>query len=143
MILKTKYHGEINYDNHEVITFKKGLLGFQNLKKFIVFPLKDNKVFNVVHSIEDTGIGFVVSSPFNINKNYEFRLSQNTLEELNIEDSNEVLVLNILTINSDIKKTTVNLRAPLIINIKSKLGQQIILNNEEYSIKAPIFKEIK
>lgn len=143
MILKTKYHGDIEYKENEVINFKRGILSFEQLTKFIVFPLKGNDFFNVVHSIEDKDIGFIVASPFSIKKDYTFELSDKTIEELEIKNSNEVLVQNILTINSDMIKTTINLRAPLIININSKLGEQIILNNENYSIKTPIIQEEK
>ena len=43
-----------------------------------------------------------------------------------------------ITVN--INSATTNLRAPIIINFKEKLGKQIILQNEEYQIKHPISK---
>lgn len=73
MILKTKYHGEIEYGEEDIVEFSKGILGFEHLKKFIISPLKDNEVFQLMHSIEDISIGFVVSSPFLVNKHYEFK----------------------------------------------------------------------
>lgn len=143
MVLKTKYHGDIEYEENQIINFKKGILSFENLKNFILFPLKGNEFFNVLHSIENTSIGFIVASPFSIKEDYTFELPNKIIEELQINDSTEVLVQNILTVNSDIEKTTINLRAPLIININSKLGEQIILNDERYFIKTPIIQEEK
>lgn len=140
MDLNSKYHEKIEYNEEEVITFSKGLPGFEQLKKFIIFKLEDNEDFNVLHSLENNEIGFVVTTPFSIVNNYEFKLTEEILKELEIKDEKEVLVLNTVTLNSDISKITVNLKAPIIINIKSKLGAQIILDNEKYSIKHPLVK---
>lgn len=136
--INTKYHGEKEYEDSDIIMLKKGMPGFENLKKFILFPLEENQVFSVLHSIEDEEIGFVVVSPFYVMKDYEFEIDDNRLKALNIKDNEEVLVLNTVTVNSDIEKITVNMRAPIAININTKLGEQIILNNDKYLIKQPL-----
>ncbi|AWZ48164.1 flagellar assembly protein FliW [Clostridiaceae bacterium 14S0207] len=141
MILKTKYHGDINYDKSEIIKFSKGVLAFEHLKRFIKFPIEGNEVFEILHSVEDPATGFVVASPFFVNNNYELKLSDGTLERLKIDSPEDVLVLGIVNVNSDMEKTTINLRAPVIINIKRKLGEQIILGTEKYKIKTPIIGE--
>jgi flagellar assembly factor FliW len=63
------------------------------------------------------------------------------MKRLEINKNEDILVVNIVTLNSKLENITMNLRAPIIINIKEKLGEQIILNNEEYLIKYPMFKE--
>ncbi|AJA47841.1 flagellar assembly factor FliW [Clostridium pasteurianum DSM 525 = ATCC 6013] len=141
MELKTKYHGTIEYSEGEVIHFKKGMPGFQNLKKFIMFPVEENNLFSVLHSIENNSIGFIVTSPFNVEKDYEIELSDAVLEDLNIKEEKDVLIFNTVTLSSDVKKITSNLKAPIVINIKDRLGEQIILNDEKYEIKYPLFKE--
>lgn len=139
MKLHTKYHGTREYKEEDIITFKKGLPGFENLKKFIMFPAEENEVFNILHSVEDEETGFVVISPFHVTHDYEFELDDETMKELHVKGSSDVTVVNTVTVNSDINKITVNMRAPIVINIKSKYGEQIILNNEKYLIKQPLF----
>ncbi|AVQ44423.1 TPA: flagellar assembly protein FliW [Clostridium sporogenes] len=141
MNLNTKYHGSIDYEEKDIIYFKKGIPGFEELKKFIIFPIEDNEVFLVFHSIEKEDIGIIVTSPFNIEKNYEIKLGEEQRTSLNLQDEKDVLVLNTVTLNSDMYKITANLRAPIIINIKEKIGEQIIINSDKYSIKHPLFKE--
>ncbi|MBE6044695.1 MAG: flagellar assembly protein FliW [Clostridium thermopalmarium] len=141
MKLQTKYHGIQEYSEKDVIFFKKGIPGFDNLTKFIIFPVKDNEVFSILHSIEDSNIGLIVTSPFNVMSEYEFKLSDETIKRLKIEKAEDVLVINTVTLSSKPENITINLRAPIIINIKEKLGEQIILNNEKYLIKHPLFKE--
>ncbi|HCQ91059.1 MAG TPA: flagellar assembly protein FliW, partial [Clostridium sp.] len=66
---------------------------------------------------------------------------ENFVEELKIKEPNEVMVYTTVTLNSNIEKITTNLKAPIVINRFSKLGKQIIIDNESYKIKEPIFKE--
>jgi len=141
MKINTKYHGTKEYNEDEVITFKKGIPGFQELTKFIIFPVEDNEVFSILHSIEDEKLGFVVVSPFYVMEDYEFKLSDRIIEELKIENADDVLVLNTVTLSSKMEDITTNLQAPMIINIKNKLGEQIIIDNGKYKIKHPLFKE--
>jgi ribosomal protein S12 methylthiotransferase len=82
MKLNTKYHGIKDYKENDVITFSKGLPGFKDYKKFIIFPVEENEIFNILHSIEDEALGFVVVSPFYSVKDYEFELSDEILKEL-------------------------------------------------------------
>ncbi|HAG45092.1 MAG TPA: flagellar assembly protein FliW, partial [Clostridium sp.] len=101
---------------------------------------KDNDSFSVIHSIEED-LGIILISPFMVKENYEFKLKENILEELKIKEPNEVMVYTTVTLNSNIEKITTNLKAPIVINRFSKLGKQIIIDNESYKIKEPIFKE--
>ncbi|MCB2308802.1 flagellar assembly protein FliW [Clostridium estertheticum] len=140
MELVTKYHGAREYCEEDVIVFKKGLPGFKELKKFIIFSLESNEVFSILHSIENVDIGLVLVSPFIIEKDYEFKIPDSYIKELEIDKPEEVLVLTTVTLSSNIKNMTTNLKAPIIINIKEKLGEQLILDNDKYKIKEPLFK---
>ncbi|HCL4548656.1 flagellar assembly protein FliW [Clostridium botulinum] len=141
MNLNTKYHGCIEYEEKDVIYFEKGIPGFEELKKFIIFPVEDNDVFSVFHSIEKEDMSIIVTSPFNIEKDYEIQLEEEQRKKLKLQNEKDALVLNTVTLNSDIDKITVNLRAPIIINIKEKIGEQIIINSDKYKVKHPLFKE--
>lgn len=141
MKLITKYHGAIEYNEEDIITFKKGLPGFEDLKKFIVVPFEDNDVFSILISIEDIEVGIPVVSPFHVDETYEFKLSDEKINELSVNSPEDILVLNTVTLNSNVKNITINMKAPIIINIKGKIGEQIILDNEKYRIKEPLFKE--
>lgn len=141
MNLETKYHGVHEYEEKNVISFPKGLPGFDHLKKFIIFPVEDNEIFSILHSIEDENIGFVIVTPFDLADDYEFEIEDEIIKRLKIAKKEDIFVKNIVTLSSILEKITMNLRAPIIINIKENLGEQIILNNEKYLIKYPVFKE--
>lgn len=141
MILKTKFHGDVGYKKEDVLTFTKGILGFEEIKEYILFPLQNNDAFKVLHSITDEDIGFVVMSPFDICKNYEFELNKSQELELQVKTPKDVIVYSIVTVSSKVTDITVNLRAPIVINLNGKLGKQIVLNDEKYKVKTPIIEE--
>ncbi len=140
MKLNTKYYGEREYNEKDVVTFKKGIPGFEDLKNFILFSVEDDEMFNILQSIEDPSTGIIVASPFCLVKNYEFKLDDEKKKELQIGSYEDILVVNTVTLNSKLENITMNLKAPIIINIKMRLGEQIILDNPNYPIKYPLFK---
>ncbi len=141
MEVKTKYHGTVSFEERDIIKFNKGLPGFESLKNFILLPVEGSDVFKILHSIEDEEIGLIVVSPFEFIKDYEVELKDEFIHELSIKREEDVLILNTVTLNSNISKITANLRAPIIINIREALGEQIILEDENLSIKYPLIRE--
>jgi len=122
------------------ITFNKGMLGLQEYKEFDLVELEGLEPYKMLKSTEDKEIGLVIGSPFEVNLEYEVKIPKETLKSLQISSEEDVLIFTTINVNSDISKITTNLRAPIIINIKKLLGEQIILGNEIYKIKHPIFK---
>jgi flagellar assembly factor FliW len=141
MKLYSKYHGVIEYQEGDVITFPKGLPGFKDLKKYILFPVEENNVFNMLHSVDNLEIGLLVVSPFLVVKDYEFDIEDALTKELKIENQADIIVLNTVCMNNDMKKATVNLKAPIVINNKEKIGEQLIIDNEKYLTKQPLLRE--
>lgn len=141
MIFTSKVHGDIEYTEENIITFKKEIPGFTGLKKFILVDLKECEPFKLLHSLENENIGLIVISPFEVCEDYYIDLSDSTVKALEIKEAREVMLLTTVTLNSDPKKITTNLRAPIAINNSNKLGEQIILENDKYEIKCPLIKE--
>lgn len=141
MELISKIHGKIQYEEEDIITFKKGIPGFNDLKKFIIVDLEEYKPFKLFHSIENTEVALVVTSPYDFKEDYEIVIGDEVVKHLNIEDPSQVFVLVTVTLNSDIRKITMNLQGPIVINTSNKLGEQIILDDSKYKVKTPLFKE--
>lgn len=141
MVLTSKIYGEIEYEEKDIIKFRKGILGLEHLNTYVLLKIDEYEPFQLLQSIEDEEIGFVLSCPFDFYKDYEFDLNKELLKRLEIESEEEVMVFNTVTLNSDPKKITTNLKAPIIINISNNLGEQIILDKEKYKIKHPLIKE--
>ncbi len=141
MVFVSKIHGNIEYEENNKVTFKKGILGFENLKEYILVDLKECEPFKLLQSLEDENIGFIVVSPFEFFKDYEINLSDEEINKLDVKKQNDISLLTTVTLNSDPKKITTNLKAPIIINISNNLGEQIILDNSNYEIKHLLIEE--
>lgn len=120
------------------ILFEKGIPGFEEYKTFIISDIDGNEKLKMITSKEDSNIGFLSISPFKVKKDYEINLNEEIISELKIEKSEDVLVLNLITVGKSLETSTVNLKAPVIINIKNNKGKQLILQDDKYKIKEPL-----
>ncbi|AVK48283.1 flagellar assembly protein FliW [Clostridium sp. MF28] len=134
----SKIHGEIEYEQKNIITFNKGLLGLSDLKEFILLDLEDYEPFKLLQSLQDNEIAMIVTSPYEFFKDYEFVLSEETIKNLKIDSPDQVNVITTVTLNSDMKKITTNLQGPIVINTSNNIGEQIILDNPKYKVKSPL-----
>lgn len=141
MIFNSKIHGDIKYEEKNIMTFSKGLLGFEDLKKYFLVDLEGIEPFKLLHSLENEDVGMIVISPYDFFQDYEIELTEDTVKNLDIQSPEEVIIINTVTLNSDPKKITTNLQGPIIINISNNLGEQIIVDNSKYKIKEPLTKE--
>ncbi|WP_102264380.1 flagellar assembly protein FliW [Mesobacillus jeotgali] len=143
MKIGTKYHGDVEIKNNEVLAFDKGVPGFLDEKQFVLLPLSEDNIFYVMQSVATPALAFILSNPFNFFKEYDFKLEDTVVEELGLESEKNVQVYSILTVQDPFEKTTANLQGPIIINIKNNKAKQVILHNEQYSTKHPIFEKSK
>ena len=86
---------------------------------------------------EKGGLAFIVLEPIGFIPDYTVEIPDAEVSFLGIKSPDDVLILNIVTINKDVpQKITANLVGPLIVNRKTRLGKQVIINNyERYSAK--------
>lgn len=134
----SKVHGEMEYEENNIITFNKGIPGFNELKKFILINLHEYEPFKLFQSLENDEVSLIVTSPYEFFKEYEIKLSEETVKNLKINSSEEVMVLTTVTLNSDVKKITTNLQGPIVINTSNNFGEQIIIDNSKYKVKSPL-----
>lgn len=140
MEITSPIHGKFIYEENEIITFEKGIPGFEEFKKYIIKDFLEESPFKLLQSIQDSELGFVIISPFEILNDYEVKISEEVMKNLTIDKEEEVLLYSIVSLNSDMEKITTNLKGPLVININKRLGEQYILDKDKYNIRQRIFK---
>ena len=139
MKITTKFLGEIEIEKQEILTFEQGLLGFEDYKKFILLPIDANLPLVLLQSVDQMEIGFIIAYPFVFKKDYSFDISEEDREQLQIEKEEDALVYAVVTIKENFQDSTINLLAPLIINMDKKLGKQIVLqDNKHYPLRYPM-----
>lgn len=141
MLIKTKFLGEIEIEEKDILNFSYGLPGFPQLHKFALLTLEGNEYMFYLQSIEEEAICFITVVPAAVVGEYDIEISKDAVEELEIKAPEEVQLLAILNIPEDPKQMTVNLKAPIIINTTNKKAAQELLEDDRFEIKHKLYKE--
>ena len=122
------------------ITFKEGIPAFEEYKNYQIELNEDNEnPFHKLQSLEEPELSFIVIDPFTFKTDYDFNLTESTIEKLDISQEKDVAVYTIVNIeDEDYNNMTANLLAPIIINTTKRLAKQIILNDTDYTTKHKI-----
>jgi len=143
MIIKTDRFGSFNTKDSKIIDFPAGIPGFETLHKFIILEIKDTKPIYWLQATEEKRVALPVIISFEVLDDYYIDIRQNELAELYVDSKNDLLVLNVVTIPTEIEEMTVNLAAPIVINAKRGIGKQIIIDAEELPIRFPVYEAIR
>lgn len=135
--------GEIEVDEKEIVHFREGLPAFEAEKEFVIIPMDKESPFYYMQSVRSRELCFMLADPFVFFPDYEIKLGQEEAERLNAgENEGTIMVFVILTVPEDYRMTTANLLAPLIINVKDKIGLQFIASDSDYNTKHFIFPPV-
>ncbi|TCS83318.1 flagellar assembly protein FliW [Tepidibacillus fermentans] len=139
--IETTRFGRVKYNEEDIIHFENGIPGFEKEQLFLLIQPDVDQPYAFLQSIQTSDLAFVIVNPFIFYPNYEFDLDEQSKEELEINHVEDITVWGILSIPEDFKKTTINLKAPVIINVKNRKGKQVILHDTLYEIKTPLFSQ--
>ncbi len=117
------------------------LLGFEDVKQ--VELQKIDEVFMKMQSCEDDNISFTLLNPYAV-REYDFEVPEKIKEELEITTESNLLIFNIVLIQTPIENSIVNFIAPLVFNTDTKKVAQIIISNsKEYGVAEKISSFLK
>jgi flagellar assembly factor FliW len=115
-----------------------GLLGFEHLKDYLLVTNPGEEPFLWLQVKGDGPLAFVVVNPFLVAPDYQPDLPQADVDFLGIQDPDDAMLFNIVTLHSA-GRATVNLKGPIVINRQSLFGKQVVLANaSEYAIEHPL-----
>lgn len=142
MKINTLRFGEIEVEENRVFKFALPIIGFNDLRKFVILDINKDSFFKWLQSVEDPALAFPIVSVFSMNIDYSIDLPDNVVEILKIGSVESILVMNIASIPQDEPQgTTINLLAPIIFNLDEQLAGQVILSGSGYDISFPLFKK--
>ena len=128
-------------DDGILLTFPSGLLGFPELTAFRLYEPQDGYPLKFLQAVEAQDVSFTCIHPASIKADYEVPLGEAEAEALHLESPEDAMVLTLVVVPEDARLMTTNLAGPLVINVKTRVGYQIILNTEKYSLRFPIFPQ--
>jgi flagellar assembly factor FliW len=129
--------GEIEYDPDKTLSFPCGLIGFENLREFVVIPSSKEGLLFWIQSVEDPQIAFVLTDPTNFFLDYKVVPDQNECATLGLDNPEECLSLSVVTVHPD-KTITLNLQAPILYATRTCRCLQVILEKTKYESRTPL-----
>ena len=142
MKVQTTRFGEMEIDETSCFEMISPILGYDDESKFILIERKENANFKWFQSARTPNLAFVVTVAGLFGIDYSYDLPEDVQESLGIQEADDVLTLNMVAVPVDEpKESTINLLAPLVFNLHTKKGAQVVLNNPNYKVDYPLFKQ--
>lgn len=145
MKAKTRLFGEIDIEDDKIIHMENGMIGFPDMQKFaLIFDEEkgDEAKIMWLQSMDEPEMAFPVMRPELVMPEYNPTVNDEVLEPLGTMTDENIFVVATLTAVADVKKNSVNLKAPIIINTETRKGCQIIVE-DDYPVKYNIYKALK
>ena len=118
----------------EAVTFPDGIPGFESCRNWVVMAAENATPLRRLHALDGADASFLAIDPRAVLDNYRCELSAADRRRLGAGDTDPLLWLAIVMMESN-GALTVNLRAPIVINPKTMTGQQVLPHNCLYPLR--------
>lgn len=142
MKLTSLRFGEIEIKDDSVIRFPGGLPGLEHLEKYAIIRCEPTEPIQWLQSIDDGDISIPIINPFIIKEDYAIEVDDSELDFIGTRDEEDLIVLTVMVVPDKLEDMTVNLMAPLLINMRNMVGAQVMMDHKEYEISHPAFEAL-
>ena len=142
MTIETRIFGEVTIDDQKIIHFENGIIGFPDLTDFaLIYDAEKGNDAGIrwMQSIQEPAFAVPVMDPLLVKEDYNPEVEDELLKPLGGLDPDQLLVLVTVTVPKDIKKMSVNLKGPFVINAETRKACQIIIE-DDFDVKFPIYE---
>ena len=143
MLVETTRFGSITVEENDILTFPEGMLGFSKIHQYVLVERTDDSLFLWLQAMKKASVAFPLLEPQLFERNYRVELAEEDQKELELKDLKHAKVFAIITIPSDPTKMTANLKAPIVVNLKTRLAKQVILHEADYPIRKAMYAELQ
>jgi flagellar assembly factor FliW len=138
MNIDTPNSGSLAVEPDRVIEFPQGLAGFEDYHRYTLFhpEVKDGETpsYFILQSLDDVAVAFNIADPALFGFSYEIKLTDEESAMLDLADTMDAAVVVILLKDELSGKIRANLKAPLILNMKSRRGMQHLFSGLNYQL---------
>ena len=135
MIIDTHRFGEIEVPEESVLTLINGMWGFPEAKRFALLPYSSEGMLHWLQSVDDPTLCFLAVEPHHFFADYEVVLGDADTTLLGLREAKDAALLSVLTLHRDTSVVTANLAGPIVINVHSRLGRQVVVDDPRYTTR--------
>jgi flagellar assembly factor FliW len=134
--LKTRNFGSIEVRADQIIYLEPGLLGFSQYHRYVLIEHQRETPFLWLQCLDKADLAFVVIDPRCLLSDYQPGSLDQAIRELEVKNPEDLKILAILTIPpGKPQEMTANLMGPVVINLQTRQGRQLIVEDSHYSHK--------
>jgi len=130
--------GSFTYAEEEVFRFPWGLPGFPALRHWLALTLPTQPNFVWLQSLDDLKVAIPTCDPYMVFESYNPKLPAYAVAALEIADPGEFTLLCVMVATADAEEMTMNLMAPIVVNLRTRQARQVMLENSGYSMKESV-----
>ena len=138
MIIETSRFGGIEVDDQRFLNFPRGLLGFPDDREYALIQTGENSAFYWMQAVHRPELAFVVCDPRLFAPDYRVAIKTEDLGLIGLADTTGSQVFVIVNKIEDV--LTGNLQGPLLINVATRVGKQLVLSEKRYSTRHPLVR---
>ena len=146
MKANTRIFGEIEIADEKIITMERGMIGFPNLNPFALTfdEEKGQKQTSIMwlQSMDDTDIAFPVMDPHAVKEDYNPNVNEEIVAPIGELNEENTFVLVTVTVPKKIEDFSVNLKAPIVVNMDNRKAVQLIVE-DDYPVKYKVYEVLK
>lgn len=143
MEVKTRNFGAIRYEEKEVVFFPQGLIGLEDLKRFLILAYEHYQPLKFLQSIDKPEYSFILVNPFLLDPAYDLRVEPADREAIDLPEDGAILAYIIMTVPGDPSGISVNFLAPIVINSVNMRAKQAVISGVAYSAAQPVVLDHK
>jgi flagellar assembly factor FliW len=144
MKYRTTRFGEIEFPEEVVINFSEGILGFPQDRRYILLEHDaEGSPFQWLQSLDNPDLAFIIIEPHQVEARYQYDIDRDTERLIGTGDPSQCAVMCIVNVpHGNPVRMTANLKAPLVVNVESRCGRQVVLGSQAYAISTPVFPDL-
>lgn len=142
MKIRTKPYGEIEVDEKQKLYFPEGIIGFEGICDYFLIDSKEGP-FYWLQSAQHAELAFLLINPRLFLDDYKLQVRNSDIQLLKPEADDDLLDFAIVTVPEDPEKISANLMGPVVVNRKTRVGMQVISENDGHDVKHFILEEMK
>lgn len=120
------------------IRFVRPMPGFPDLREFALVRLDDDGVLCELRAL-DGDTHFLVAPPQVFVDGYAPQVAADAVAELELDTAEDAVVLGVVTVGEDLARSTINLAAPIVVNVRRRLAAQVLVDDADSSaVRTPL-----
>ena len=135
MRIQTDRFGTFEVDDKDPIHFPQGMIGFPSEKQFVLLRHRDDSAIGWLQSTTNPALAFPVVSIDALAVAYPAITAAPAPGQTEVE-ADPHAVMAVLCASAG-QPATVNLLAPIVVNVRSRKGAQILLEGTKFSTSEP------